>query len=136
MTTEQTSAEESERPWLDYLNAETDLLLEQAGRDLVIAMVHSRAIEDPELYANSDRRKRDLSQAHFGITKAGYWERIALRALVLLRIPEAEREARIGELAKEAKARSEAARARLRSKLKKGPKVDKTLEVDITKLRL
>ena len=121
--------------WADYINAEADELMKTAGPELVMAMVQARAIEDPEFYARSKERFKDEKQAYFGITKAGYWEKVALRALVLLRIPADEREARVTQLCEEAKARSDAARSRIRAKLSKKPK-PKTLEVDLSQIRI
>lgn len=115
--------------WHEYIEREVDLLMEQAGPKLVEAFVHSRAIEHPEYYKK--HREKDLAQAHFGITKAGYWERVALRALVLLQVPFEERE----RLIDEALAREQAAREAVRKKLAKGPGGPHR-EVDLSGLEL
>lgn len=115
--------------WADYIESEVARLMEEAGPDLCLAMIHSRAIEHPDSYKRL--RPQDESKAHFGITKAGYWERIALRALVLLKVPLAERE----RLIEEAFQREEAARQAVRKKLKKGPG-GPYREVDLTQIEL
>ena len=120
----------SSTPWRDYIEAETQRLLDEAGPDLVIAMIHSRAIEHPSTYERV-RDHRDEAKAHFGITKAGYWERVALRALVLLKVPIEERE----RLIEQARAREEAAREAVRNKIKRGPG-GPYKEVDLSGLEL
>jgi len=122
---------ETEPPanWAEYIEREVSLLLEQAGPDLVLAMIHSRAIEHPHHYKK--HFEKDLANAHFGITKAGYWERVALRALVLLKVPIEERE----KLIEEALEREEAARAAVRRNIKKGPG-GPYREVDLSSIEL
>jgi hypothetical protein len=110
------SDEESTTPWLDYIHAEIELLMEQAGKDLVIAMIHSRAIEQPTYYSKQDRKK-DIAKAMHEITKAGYWERVALRALVLLKVPIEVRE----KLIEEALERETAAKKASAKRVKGGP---------------
>lgn len=122
-------AEPTARPWADYIEAETNLLLEQAGEDLMLAMVHSRAIEHPDTYKRF--RSKAEAASYYGLTKAGYWERVALRALVLLKVPIAERE----KLIAEALAREEAAREAVRQRVKKGPG-GPYKEVDLSQLEL
>lgn len=112
---EQQSSEATARPWAEYIARETELLLEQAGSDLLLAMVHSRAIEHPSTYKRF--RDKEEAQAFYGLTKAGYWERVALRALVLLKVPIEERE----QLIAEALAREEAAREAVAKRVKGGP---------------
>lgn len=125
----ESEAEPSSSPWRDYIEAEVERLIEEAGPDLCLAMIHSRAIEHPDSYKRL--RGKEESRAHFGITKAGYWERVALRALVLLKVPIAERE----RLIEEAREREEAARAASRAKIKRGPG-GPYREVDLSSLKL
>lgn len=125
------SCEQAKEPdtWADYINQETERLMVEAGPDLCLAMIHSRAIEHPDSYKRL--MPKDEAKVHFGITKAGYWERVALRALVLLKVPLEERE----RLIEEAAAREEAARQAVRKKIKKGPG-GPYREVDLSKLEI
>lgn len=124
------SSEESLTPWLDYINAEVDLLIEQAGKDLLIALIHSRAIEQPIHYKKEERNK-DIAKAMHEITKFGYWERIALRALVLLKVPIEVRE----RLIEEAYEREQTAREASRKLVARGPG-GPYKEVDLSQLEL
>jgi len=125
------SSEPGTNPWREYIEGEIEILMRNAGPELCLAMIHSRAIECPEHYYKSRSYDKDLSKAHFGITKAGYWERIALRALVLLQVPIEEREKLIAESLE----RERQARAAVSKRVKQGPG-GTYREVDLTKLQL
>lgn len=117
--------------WRDYIEREVELVLKDAGPELVLAMVHSRAIEQPEHYFKNKQYGKDLAQASFGIDKGGYWCRVALRALILLNVPIPERE----KLIEEAYEREKSAREAVSKRTKKGPG-GPYKEVDLTKLEL
>lgn len=121
--------------WYEYIEQELELLYQQAGPDLLEAMIASRCIEQPGFADTAERRQQELAAVGVkrlgSITKAGYWERIALRALVLLKIPRASWQQLIDEAAeREAKAREA-----VRRNLKKGPG-GPYREVDLSQLTI
>jgi hypothetical protein len=131
MAAEQSQSAEPDT-WREYIAAETERVVQEAGPDLALAMIHSRAIESPDFYFKSLRYYEDLAKHHYGqISTAGYWEKIALRALVLLKVPIEERERLIAE----AHFRNLEARKRVRAKIAKGPG-GPFKEVDLSQLKI
>lgn len=133
LTDEEKALVERFDSWHDYLDSEVEQLLITAGPKLVKAMLYSRAIEDPQFYGSS-KFPEDYAKAlkeNFGITKTGYWERIALRALCIINLPEEEMKQMIAA----ARKRDEIARAAVRRRISKGPG-GPYKEVDLSALEL